>query len=86
MSTTTSKHALSGADRVQIDLIRRHSVERRVAGMRSLTADAVEKSRRAIRNIHPDWTEREVLLEWAEVHYGRDLAKKLRHHMGEKRP
>ena len=52
--------------------------------MRSLSAEVIEMSRRAIRKIHPDWSERDVLLEWAAVHYGRDLADKLRDYLTER--
>lgn len=59
-------------------------VSQRVARMRSLSAEVIEMSRRAIRKIHPDWSERDVLLEWAAVHYGRDLADKLRDYLTER--
>lgn len=74
---------MSKADWFQVELIRRQSVGQRVARMRSLSAEVIEMSRRAIRKLHPEWSEREVLLEWAAVHYGRDLADKLRVRMAE---
>ena len=74
---------MTRADWVQVELIRRQSVGQRVARMRSLSAEVIEMSRRAIRKLHPDWSEREVLLEWAAVHYGRELADKLRARMAE---
>lgn len=38
-------------------------------------------SRRAIRTRHPDWSEQEVLLEFVAVHYGRELAERVRNHL-----
>ena len=75
---------MTRADWVQVELIRRQSVSQRVARMRSLSAEVIEMSRRAIRRLHPDWSERDVLLEWAAVHYGRDLADRLRDYMSER--
>ena len=75
---------MTRADWVQIELIRRQSTGQRLARMRSLSAEVIEMSRRAIRKLHPDWSERDVLLEWAAVHYGRDLADKVRDYMAER--
>jgi K+-transporting ATPase A subunit len=32
----------------------------------------------AIQRLHPDWSELEVKLEWARVHYGEELASRVR--------
>jgi hypothetical protein len=65
------------AHRVQMDLLRRAGPGRRFALMASLTRFAIEASRRAIRERHPDEDERSIALRWVAVHYGRDLAAKL---------
>jgi len=69
------------AYRVQIDLLRRASPARRFALMSSLTRFAVEASRRALRDLHPEEDERAIALRWVAVHYGKDLAARLRAHL-----
>lgn len=63
---------------VQLDLFRKASVARRFALARSLSTTTMALSRLAIRRRHPDWSERDVLLEFARVHYGPDLADRVR--------
>jgi hypothetical protein len=38
-------------------------------------------SRRAIRKRHPGWSERDLLLEFIAVHYGCELAERVRAHL-----
>jgi len=75
---TQSSDTSPAAEAVQIELLRRAGTARRVALMDSLTTAAIALSRRAIARTHPDWTEQEVLLEWAALNYGRDLAEQVR--------
>ena len=63
---------------VQIELLRNATIARRFGLARSLTAATVELARAAIRRRHPGWNEREVLLEFARVHYGAELADRVR--------
>ena len=70
---TEDPHARS----VQLELFRKASPGRRFALARSLSGTTMELARDAIRRRHPDWSEREVLLEFARVHYGRDLADRV---------
>jgi len=44
----------------------------------SLSTTTIELARAAIHRRHPAWSEREVLLEFARVHYGEDLAARVR--------
>jgi hypothetical protein len=44
----------------------------------SLSQSAIELSRRAIRRRHPDASEEELGLLFVELHYGRDLADRVR--------
>jgi hypothetical protein len=62
----------------QIELLRRASPRRRSAMMLAMTTTAIKRSRHAIQRLHPDWSELEVNLFWAEIHYGKDLADKVR--------
>ena len=66
------------AGRIQLDLLRRASVARRVALTRSLSATAIQLSRRAIARANPDLSPRELDLLFVEYHYGADVAKRLR--------
>ena len=68
----------AAADAVQVRLLRAAGTAGRFARARSLSASVIGLARRAIRTRHPAWSEREVLLEFAAVHYGRDLADRVR--------
>jgi hypothetical protein len=63
---------------VQLELFRRATHTRRLELARSLSASTIELSRAAIRQRHPDWNEESVLLEFARVHYGDELAARVR--------
>lgn len=66
------------AERVQIALLRRAGPGRRFDLMRSLTATTVALSRRAIQRANPDLSQHELDLRFVELHYGRELAGRLR--------
>lgn len=63
---------------MQVRLLRAAGTTGRFARARSLTATTIALARRAIRRRHPDWSERDVLLEFVRVHYGADLASRVR--------
>lgn len=69
------------AERVQIELLRRASTAQRVARCRSLSTMTMELARRAIRRQHPDWDDREVQLHFVALHYGEDLASRVRSYL-----
>ena len=69
------------AEKVQIELIRRSSVAERISMVRSLSQMTMFLSRRAIRRANPSLSEREVDLAFVELHYGKDLAERLRSYM-----
>ncbi len=73
------------AERVQIELIRKSSVSRRLSTVRSLSQTVIYLSRRAIRRANPSLTEREVDLAFVANHYGQDLAERLRLFMENKK-
>ena len=75
---TQSEDTSLQAERVQIELLRNASVARRAATAFSLTQTVVELARQAIRRRHPELSEQEVLLRFVALHYGPDLAEKLR--------
>ena len=66
------------ADAVQIALLREAGPGRRAALARSLSASVIALSRAAIRRRMPGASEQEVLLRFVEVHYGRELARRVR--------
>ena len=65
----------------QIELLRAADPARRLARARSLTASVIGLSRQAIRNRHPGASEREVMLRFVEVHYGKYLADEVHRYL-----
>ncbi len=68
----------SQAEKVQIELIRKSSVSRRISKVRSLSQTTMYLSRRAIQRANPSLTERQVDLAFVANHYGEELAERLR--------
>ena len=66
------------AEEVQLQLLRAASPARRFAIMQSLTASVVRMARKGIREANPKLNEQEQRLLFVEVHYGRELAERLR--------
>ena len=64
--------------RRMIDLLRAAGPHGRFQMMERLTATTRALSRRAICRRHPEWTDREVDVEFVAVMYGRELAERLR--------
>lgn len=73
---TTDTHP--DAERVQIGLLRKASVARRVGLARSFSRMAIQLARRAIRRAHPEADEENVGLRFVSLHYGEELAGRLR--------
>jgi hypothetical protein len=69
------------AERKQIELLRAAGPGRRAALMRGVTTSVIEMARRAIARAQPGISERDVDLRFVELHYGRDLADKLRRYL-----
>jgi hypothetical protein len=44
----------------------------------------MELARDAIRRRHPDWTDREISLEFVRVHYGPELARRVRAYLAQR--
>jgi len=70
------------AEKVQIELIRKSSVSKRISKVRSLSQTTMYLSRRAIQRTNPTLSEREVDLAFVANHYGENLAERLRLYMG----
>jgi hypothetical protein len=84
MAQPTEAH-VTKADRVQLQLLRAAGMGRRAALARSLSASVIQLARAALRRRHPEHDEREILLTFAELHYGRELAARVRRFL-EQRP
>ena len=78
---TQSPDTALQAERVQIELIRKSSVSKRVSAIRSLSQTTMYLSRRAIQRTNPSLSEREVELAFVANHYGEKLAERLRLYM-----
>ena len=72
------------AEAVLIELLRNATVAERVARMRSLTSMAIDLSRRAIARANPELSDEEVGLKFVELHYGKDLAGRVRRYLKER--
>lgn len=76
---------LGNADRVQVELLRRAGGGRRLALARSLSGSMIELSRAAIRAASPGIGEEEVGLRFVALHYGADLASRVREYLERRR-
>jgi hypothetical protein len=61
----------------QIELLRAAGPDRRVAAAMAMSRTAIDASRAALRRLHPELGEREILRLWVSLHYGEDLAKRV---------
>jgi len=66
------------AECVQMELLRNLTIAQRFALAQSLSTRARRLAMRAIRRANPAASEDEVRLIFVEVHYGKDLADRLR--------
>ena len=66
------------ARRVQVELLRAAGPARRSQLALSLSQTTRELALAALRRLHPELSEVELRLRFAEVHYGRELADKVR--------
>ena len=66
------------AERVQVDLLRKAPVSRRLQLAWSLSATVIGAARRALARAQPHVSHQEIGLRFVELHYGQDLAAALR--------
>ncbi len=69
------------AERVQLELLRRATPERRLRLALSLSGSVVALSRRGLAEKSPGASEEKIGLRFVAVHYGQDLADELRRHI-----
>jgi hypothetical protein len=65
-------------EKIQINLLQRATLGRRVALAASLSETVVKLATRAIRLRNPGLDDHEVLLRFVAIHYGSKLAESLR--------
>jgi hypothetical protein len=63
---------------VQIELLRAAGTEGRAARAFALSELVISLARAAIRERHPELPESEILLRFAQIHYGHELAQAVR--------
>jgi hypothetical protein len=73
------------AEKVQIELIRKASVSKRISKARSLSQTAIYLSQRAIKRANPFLSEQEADLAFVASHYGQNLAERLRLYLEQRR-
>jgi hypothetical protein len=74
---TRSEDTDPQAERMQIDLLRKSTVSRRISIAMSLSETAIDLARRAIRLQNKDLADRDLLLRFVAVHYGPGLANRV---------
>jgi len=74
------------AEQVQIELLRRATNAERLGLALSMTDLAIGLARRAIARANPGLSQQELDLIYLEVHYGRELARRVRDYLKERSP
>lgn len=62
---------------VQLEIWRRMSPAQRLDVAMQLTRELVTANFRHLRSLHPEWSHRDLMREWAALNYGSDLAEKV---------
>ena len=75
---TQSPDTTLEAEKVQIDLIRKSSIPKRLSVAHSLSETTRYLSKRGIKRANPNFSKREVDLAFVKFHYGEELADRLR--------
>ena len=66
------------AEAVRQELLRRATIDEKLAAVRALSATVISLCRQGIRERHPEFSERDVDLCFVEMNYGRELAEAVR--------
>ncbi len=75
---TQSMDTSPEAERVQIELLRKASAAKKYGLVNSLSRTLIQASRNNIRRLRPDASEEELALIFVELHYGKELADRMR--------
>ncbi len=68
-------------EKVQLSLIKKASISKRLSRARSLSQSVIQLSRRAIMRANPDLSQEDVNLAFLEYHYGNDLSCSVREYL-----
>lgn len=68
-------------EKVLISIIRKESHSKKLSQVFSLSQMAIQLSKRAIRRANPNLDDNEINLLFIELHYGRDLANKVKQYL-----
>ncbi len=79
---TQSTDTHPNAEKVVISLMRKASPAKKFSQVRSLSQTMIQLSRRAIARANPNLDEQEINLLFVSLHYGKDLADRLREYFG----
>ena len=72
------------AENIQISLIRKATITKRISRTRSFSQSIIQLSRKAIMRANPKLNERELILTFITYHYGDELANRLREYLDQK--
>ena len=81
---TQSSDTSPEVERVQIELIRKMSPEKKFNLVRSMTQTMIQASRANIQALHPDADENELRLLFIELYYGKELADRVRAYLAKR--
>ncbi len=65
-------------EKIQLSLIRKANIAKRIASARSLSQTMIKLSRRAISRANPELNKQELNIAFVAYHYGADLAERLK--------
>lgn len=82
---TQSADTSPEAERVQIELIRKAPITKRIALMEAWSQFLIEANKQGIRERHPGASEEEINLIFVANNYGQDLADKVRAYLARRR-
>lgn len=82
---TQSPDTSPDAERVQIERLRAMTPAQRMAVSRAMTRRNIHLSLRAIRRAQPDASDDDVKVTFIAVHYGSDLAERVREELARRR-
>ena len=72
------------AEKVLIELLRKATVAQRVSRAFSMSDMVKRLSMQAIAKASPKYSQQEVKLKWAELHYGKELTDRIREYISKK--
>ena len=72
-------------EKVQISLLKKASVSKRLSKVRSLSQSVIRLSRRAISRANPSFNQSEVDIAFLKFHYGHELSKSVKKYLSMKK-